>query len=325
MDTPTELLDHIFSFLRDDIASLRTSFSASKLLKQIAERHFYAHVKLSSQEPGNNNSHQSTTLNQIQLENLLAERPHIAPYIKSIEAAITEADIIFWKSNPSKDDTGGTVISTPQLPSLQMFCISPYDPWHHKRIVWDVIPSLLRMFWENLIRLPTIEKIAIHKITGFPVEMLDRCSKLICLSFQDVELSCALPAQSDFSVLTPITQLRHLTLFGGHEPLRTNNNWLLQGAGTDTTRVSHLSSLHFRTKNIEDFDFLNRIAGSCSRTLRELTVEIAQSPGSTSCQTSYLAESSSADPMASNLIRTEPNLDTPCLNSLGWPTTLEKI
>jgi len=74
MVLPTELLDHIFSFLQKDISALKACSKAHPLLSRLAERHIYAHIVIDPRAP--------------EVYDDTLENPHLLDYPRTLEIHI---------------------------------------------------------------------------------------------------------------------------------------------------------------------------------------------------------------------------------------------
>ncbi|KAF9525916.1 hypothetical protein CPB83DRAFT_512942 [Crepidotus variabilis] len=252
MSLPTEILNHILSFLRRDVKSLKACARASPLLVPLAERHLYAQIVLLPRLSGDVFSDHDLYFNLSQLAKLIRTRPHVAPCIESIRVMITYQDLMAWLYPPISGfaDHG----SPPHLPSLKVFAVT-LRGLRFKPIRWNLFPETLRAYLENMIHLPTIEEITIQGVLGFPLKILNGCWKLGSLELDGggcildpkaIQLSS--PPEGIISH-PPRVRLRHLYLQRGDGPIDEIVSWLKPerphlAVGTPESNLEHLL-LHF--------------------------------------------------------------------------------
>ena len=81
---PTDIIDHILSFLQSDPVSLKTCAQSHPILSKIAERHIYANTTILSDYHSGIVSDEHC-LRVCELSKTLSDNPYIANYVRSLE------------------------------------------------------------------------------------------------------------------------------------------------------------------------------------------------------------------------------------------------
>ncbi|KAF9522265.1 hypothetical protein CPB83DRAFT_864693 [Crepidotus variabilis] len=314
MSLPTEIIDHILSFLQDDANSLHICAEASSLMNSLIERHLYAHIILLPRETADNYNNHHVGLNRLQLATLLKTHPHIAHYIKSIQAVVMPTDLRRWTSalRPSYPKRDKTELSKPPyLPSLKNLTLNLASSIRSREVKWNLLPSPLRAYLKRIIILPSMEDITIQGIQDFPLQVLNGCPKLnrlaldggCCTNSRD---EAALPSGQDERLER--ARVRHLQVRRGLTKMHEIASWFAQDPHDSAQGIpdlSHLHSLDFGL-GIEEFTLFAQILNVCSRTLEDITLEIDKS-----FSTTYRAHRSLSNPAATNLASLHNSPDVP--------------
>ncbi|KAF9531702.1 hypothetical protein CPB83DRAFT_848579 [Crepidotus variabilis] len=266
MDLPPDILDQI-CFLLDAHALRACIDAAPSLFSTLTERHLYSAINLSPRGPGNTNS-PSVTLSRLQLQNLLQEHPHVSSYIRRVCIVIRSEDAVIWLSGSDTQDVDD--FNIPELPCLRTLSV---DTEEHFVLKWTSIPLTLRLYWEGLVQLPSIEEVSLREIYDFPVGILDVLATSVKqLTLYGGSQTFKMPSPTTSSIIRPV----HLMLNHDHVDTIECFKWLYH-APKNISRFSCLRTLHFRSDTRADFILLSQLFPSCSGTLQTLTVDIAPS------------------------------------------------
>ncbi|KAF8174244.1 hypothetical protein BJ912DRAFT_1046586 [Pholiota molesta] len=154
---PLEVLNHIFSFLRNDIPSLSACISATPYFQAIGEKHLWHHFTLHNHNTYDPNPRNGLSRSPAQLSKILADTPHVATYIRSLEISIASPSILQWFLKRSLNDEEMAPV-LPMLPHLECIsvaggCIS-WDRLHQgfQAALIAYFGNLKWICWEELAR-----------------------------------------------------------------------------------------------------------------------------------------------------------------------------
>ena len=153
MALPTELLDHILSFLQSDKAALRACAESHPLLSQLTEPYLYAHISLWTCLQHPNSNHFGTS----KLARLLSDSPRVVHYIRKL-------DISIYGKYLSTVDHRLKEISAflPRLLELTSISLS-------STYSWERLPAYFcQAFWTAL-RSPSVQHVSISRVINFPL------------------------------------------------------------------------------------------------------------------------------------------------------------
>ncbi|KAF9522272.1 hypothetical protein CPB83DRAFT_840612 [Crepidotus variabilis] len=301
MILPAEILDHVLSFLQDDAKSLRICFKASSSIVSLVERHLYAHIILLPREPGDDHNDDHVRLNRSQLAVLLAKKPHIARYVKSIRVVIMSIDCGAWTlendqaasteqdaSEPSEDS------EPPYLPALKAFTLDYAPSDGSREVSWNLLPVPLRSYMKKMIHVPSIEQVSLRRIQGFPSQALNGCPRLhrlhLCGGWCTDLKEATSTSNQDENLIRP--EIHHFQVGRGLYQMHNLASWFPQephDLASGTPDFSCLRSLEFRSKR-NDFTLLSQMLNVCAETLEELTIDLGKK-----FSTAYAATISSLD------------------------------
>ncbi|KAF9528586.1 hypothetical protein CPB83DRAFT_303153 [Crepidotus variabilis] len=261
-DLPPDILDKICSLL--DANALRACIAAPSLFTSVAERHLYSAIDLSPR--GTINEGSSVTLNRRQLYNLLKEKPHVSVHIR-IRLVIKSEDAVAWFSGSDTKDN----YDVPELPCLRALSLETGEAIGENGLRWTSLPQALRLYWEGLVRIPSIEAVAVQDIYDFPLRILDLATSAKQLRLNGGSHTFKISSATTTSVI----QSASLTLHRDQIKTIECFKWFYH-APKEISRLSGLHTLHFRSNMRTEFAILSRLFQSCSGTLQELTVDIAE-------------------------------------------------
>ncbi|KAF9525887.1 hypothetical protein CPB83DRAFT_885296 [Crepidotus variabilis] len=263
-----ELLDQIFGFLEFDLVSLKNCALASLSLYHEAERHLYKHIELLPTTRRGKGI--AFCVTQSQLLQLLVAKPHMTNCIQSIYMEITPEDLFI--PIQSDDDYADVKTSpTPPLPSLCSLTICSFKPehcpdWSEVKRDWTCVEKSFRIFWEGLMYLPSIEEVTIRDVYGFPLAILDYCQNLKRLNLFNLLLSTtSLPLRAPPSQehLSPLLQVRYLSLSDNEDGLSVLLEWLTESTALTATKCSLLRTLEFQPQSLGCFNSILEFMNTC--------------------------------------------------------------
>ena len=155
MALPTELLDHILSFLQSDKPALRACAKSHPLLSQLTEPHLYAQISLWTclqVHPPNPNLFGTSNLAR-----LLSKSPRVVHYIRKL-------DISIYGKYFSLVERRLKEISAflPRLLALKSISLS-------SDYSWERLPAYFcQAFWTAL-RSPSMQHVSISRVINFPL------------------------------------------------------------------------------------------------------------------------------------------------------------
>jgi hypothetical protein len=182
---PLEVLNHIFSFLRNDIPSLSACISATPYFQAIGEKHLWHHFTLHNHNTYDPNPRNGLSRSPAQLSKILADTPHVATYIRSLEISIASPSILQWFMKRSLNDEEMAPV-LPMLPHLE--CISVAGGC----ISWDRLHQGFQAALVRALCLPSVKEAAIEGVDGFPLSIFNRCTALRRLSLTRGHFAVAL-------------------------------------------------------------------------------------------------------------------------------------
>jgi len=173
---PTEIVDHIFSFL--DVLSpsgyndLKACARAHPFLLTSAERCLFSNIRISRNPTVGRAFHCSN------LSNVLLTKPHIANYVRALGVDLSSSPLDCHTVAPRELEDMLFVIS--KLRALTTIEIRGHHYW--KNIEWSWLHKPFREAFINCLSLPSIKKVSILRMDDFPMTAFDQCKGLTELS-----------------------------------------------------------------------------------------------------------------------------------------------
>ena len=162
MMIPTELIDHILSFLRPDFKTLEI---CSTVFPHLADRYLYSHVSLCS------------TFKKVDdglfywpkfhdFINQVDQHPHILFSVQNMQIIIAEY--------PSTPDFLPIISKfLPKFSKLQSINLKALAPFF-----WDELKPDLSAAFQKCFQSLSINQVSIHNINRFPLNLFDNCQNL---------------------------------------------------------------------------------------------------------------------------------------------------
>jgi hypothetical protein len=163
MSNPPELVDHILGFLHgeEDYSTLET---CSAVFPELVERHLYSHITFTRPlcPPI---THDKYNVDPTKFSLTLIDCPHIANYVRSVRIYIRKARarelVVISSILPKLSQISSITLDT---------SVRPYR--------WPYLDSRFRAAFQDCLRLPSIQQLAISRVTNFPINILDHCENL---------------------------------------------------------------------------------------------------------------------------------------------------
>ena len=250
---PPELIEHVFSFLREQKYYGLKAHPADVTLKacamdpflsSFAARYFYASLTLHNRD----NNAQPNSLTTSSFSRLFSANPHIAEYVRDLRMA-------FGGGTP--DEQFEAIL--PKLHRLESIGIVGH--WFNP-VNWDALPDGFRYAFLACIHRPSIKMVSLENISRFPLETLEN-SEISSLVLN----TCTLFGTSqrpDPSAYHP--SLESLTF--DHVMFRSSfDDWAKRSAHS-------LRSLSFRLDTTDDTFVLQSLLPICSNSLACLRIDL---------------------------------------------------
>ncbi|PPQ73508.1 hypothetical protein CVT25_012508 [Psilocybe cyanescens] len=172
---PSELLDSVFSFLHNDHPSLRSCAEVSHRFSELVERHIYREITVAHYE----SSGDLNAFSPSHISKLLADKPRLVSLVRSLRVVMVPADAS--RIYASDESIGRTICLFSGLTEFSLVASNTY------RISWDTFHMVLQTSFVQILRLPSLESVAIKFIQHFPLRLLGYCISLKSLTLHQVE------------------------------------------------------------------------------------------------------------------------------------------
>ena len=164
---PTEIVNHILGLLHSD-EDYTTLKICLVVFPELVERYLYSRISF-TEPPAhlpptftfNKKQHYVVDLTKLSLA--LIDRPHVAKYVRSVH--------IFIHEYHSLQVTSSILPKLPQIESIALV-------GSQRHLTWHMLDPAFHTIFQNTIRLPSIEGVAISGIGLFPLNVLDDCRNL---------------------------------------------------------------------------------------------------------------------------------------------------
>ena len=157
---PTELIDHILSFIRPDFETLEI---CSTVFPQLADRHLYSHILLCADQSDYNGVFYFPKFPDFIHQ--VNQRPHILLFVKNIR-------IVFMKSSAPNFLP---IISKllPTFSKLQSIDLQGWGPFS-----WDALKPDFSDAFQMCLRSSLVNQVSISNIRHSPLDLFDDCHNL---------------------------------------------------------------------------------------------------------------------------------------------------
>lgn len=256
---PTEIVDHILGFLCTDHATLKT---CSTVFPQIVDRHLYSHITLRTpmmeDDTDEEDIYHVVEFNDF-IDQLVA-RPQIILCVLGVRIVIAVM--------PGRDDV--TFECLPMISSmLAVFRkIKSIELTVWGTFSWHALDSDFCSAFQNCLRFPSISKVAISGINGFPLDSFDGCKNLrnlvLCGQFMDSKKVSTSPYPRLSSLRI---ESRHRDESQPASELTTTVAWM------ETHTLQTLSLCMLQSLDLPKFQPL---IGACSATLVTLELDLSE-------------------------------------------------
>ena len=242
MVLPVDVVDHIFSFLREDLATLKLCIQAHPLLSGIAERHLYHTTNLDIKY--------GCDLDITQLSSLLEKNPRIRNYIRSLEINISNSAKSLVSAQTPVIKALSSILSS--LPCLNKVTLTLSN------LSWTITHTTFRTPFINILQQSSVTEVHLESIYAFPLFVLNACQNIKTLSLSNCE---------DFKRFELTPSSHHL------ESLSIRSSDSLGLFGWAINRIGSLTSLKLRPENME-FSALPKLLEACAASLTSLELDM---------------------------------------------------
>ena len=209
---PTEIVNHILGLLHSD-EEYTTLKICLVVFPELVERYLYSRISFT--EPPAHlsptftfNKKQNYVVDPTKLSLALIDRPHVAKYVRSVH--------IFMDNYHSLLVTSSILPKLPQIESIALI-------GNQRHFSWNMLDPAFHTIFQNSVRLPSIEAVAISGIGLFPLDILNDCRNLRhlllftqCASGEGVSAphlrSLGIQNQEDLIMAKMITSIKSNTL-----------------------------------------------------------------------------------------------------------------
>ncbi|KAH9480838.1 hypothetical protein JR316_0007440 [Psilocybe cubensis] len=258
---PPELLDYIFTFMRDDHPSLRNCALVNHKFSKLVERHLYYHITL-------NNSENYVGLGELspaQISQMFTEKVHLVSHVKSLRIVMASLGILRWFTLRSMEDEdmGKAMLVLSQLTKLSL------SGRQHGIISWNRFHHLFQSSFARLLLLPSMTSVSIHGIEDFPLPLLSQCKNLKSLSLRVVD-DPTLPLPTIPTSEADIPRLEYLEILECTYALPLILIWL---RSQGSPKLCDLRVLRIMIQRLGDISYIQDfLSADCAQSLKCLYV-----------------------------------------------------
>jgi len=253
---PTDVVDHILSFLQSDITTLETCSRSHPTLSKLSERYIYAKVTLHNDKwiviPD------GLTEKISKFAKIIAKNPNIAKHVRNLK--------VYVDDNVNSNKTTATYLNNvasmlPTFSRLKKITLSGFG--RGSCMSWHTLPVTFCQAFQHLLRVQCIEDVSILYAHFLPLSLLNDCKTL------RLTLHFCLDIQYDKGFIEdqPYQPLEHLYIQYCYEEMEKIASWV---------QLRSLRSLRVTLDEQSEFkDFLPQLLAACSSTLIKLDLDIA--------------------------------------------------
>jgi hypothetical protein len=169
MDLPADVVHYIFSFLREDLATLKACTQAHPLLSGLAEYHLYYKTTLDI-KPGCNSD-------ITQLSSLLEKNPRIRNGVRSLAINVSkELEPLVSAQTPVIKEVSSILSHLPGLNKVTLALST---------LSWIKTHETFRSTFEKILQQPSVTEVHLESVFNFPLSALDTCQNIKTLSLSD--------------------------------------------------------------------------------------------------------------------------------------------
>ena len=237
MHLPAELIDHIFSFLKEDIPALAACSNAHPLISRLAERYLYADIVV----------RMDTTAAE-SYERIFFENPHILHYPRTLEI----------QANTFPRDLRREMSFLSIIPRMANLTSLKLIECRYKGSGYFT-QSFLSLLFEKCIQRPSVEQIHLCRFRNLTFSILDNVKTLKKLTLSDCHVATREPMSK-----SPHHLLETLIIPGD-----LDNNLLNRITGY----APNLKSLQLHGV-IYSWNEVSELMAACSSSLTELLINV---------------------------------------------------
>lgn len=258
---PPELLDYVFTFMREDHPSLRSCAAVNHMFSELVERHLYYQITLNNSE----NYVGRGELSPAQISKMFTEKAHLEAHVKSLRIVMASLGILRWFTLRSMEDEdmGKSMLVLSHLTEVSL------SGRQHGIISWQRFHHLFQTSFARLLRLPSMNCVSIHGIEDFPLPLLNHCTNLKSLSLRVVE-DPTLPLPATPSPDSDLPKLEYLEILECTYALPLILIWL---RSPGSPKICDLRVFRIMIQRIEDFPYIQDfLSADCAESLKYLYI-----------------------------------------------------
>ncbi|KDR83182.1 hypothetical protein GALMADRAFT_873658 [Galerina marginata CBS 339.88] len=267
-ELPVELLDYIFTFMRDDHPSLKACTGVNQAFSEIVEKHLYYELSLYNIDSLNTRGE----LRPAQLLKLFTDQPQLASHVRSLRIIISGLAFLQWfvTRTMNEDDIGRIF---PRISHLSRISLAGR---RNSLISWGRLQDDFQTSFVEILRTRSLVDVAIYDMDNFPLSLLDNCKSL-----KHLELSGSFSSKADDAAETSISnstnpvraQLTSLSLRYWSSSVGQILGWL---QSESSPHIGTLRSLKMTLQHVEYGSVVPAIFAACSTSLKELELNPGQ-------------------------------------------------
>jgi hypothetical protein len=234
---PHELIDHVFSLLRQDTSTLKACLEALPMYSRLAERHLFADIVVNP-----------STVSDLYKQ--LSGNPHILNYPRTF---VFRHRPLLHVPNPESDDQALSIMSMmPRMVNLTSLSLS----WGRQYTI-DLFEQFVPIL-KNCLEQSFIEVVRLYNFNGFPLSVLDKGRSIKKLTL----VRCTAMEESVSSSGSSSQTLKTLTIAG------LNDGFLISWT---THRIGCLTSLELEyDREDRNSTAIRELLRACSNSLTTL-------------------------------------------------------
>lgn len=259
---PPELLDYIFTFMRDDHPSLRHCAAVNHMFSELVERHLFYQITLSNSENYIGRGEPSPA----QISKLLTDKTHLESHVKSLRIVMASFGILRWFTlrSMADEDMGQTLLILSHLTDVSLSGL------HSGITSWQRFHHIFQTSFARILRLPSMDSVFIHDIEDFPLSLLNNCTSLKSLSLRLVGYP-TIPSPAIASSETELPMLEYLEILECTYALSLILVWLLSPG---SPKLTNLRVLRIMIQRIEDIVIIQAfLAAGSAQSLKYLYLD----------------------------------------------------
>jgi len=259
MKLPTEILNHILSYLQSDQAALKACIETHATLSQLAERYLYADITLRTDDLPTGNFGTSN------LARLLSDKPHLIHHIRHLVIGVVgliKRDVF--------QHVEKIAAILPLLSSLRKITL------RHFKYSWKELPDAFHRAFLNCLHLPSMQDVRVSRVIDFPfmVVLSGECKSITRLTVQNCSSKSVTWGQAHLEEKYDALYQNQSAPFKSLCLENYDGIFLKMFLAWVEKRGLEFRSLEIFPWTISDFDALSRVISKSSNSLTTLDLDI---------------------------------------------------